>query len=1095
MANFLPTPGQLVDGRYELKTAIGAGGMGSVFKAVDIVLGRTIAIKLLHEHLDRKRFLREGKILSQLSHPNIVAFYRFGLWHGKLPFMAMEYIEGKSLRAVLTESDRLPPARCMAIGIQVCDALAAAHTAGIIHRDLKPDNIMLVSDDNDSCLVKVLDFGLAKLFAESLPADKLTGSGALIGSIHYMSPEQCLGKSTDPRSDIYSLGCVLYELLSGHAPLVADSPIAMVHLHANQLPEPLQSTTGSIDMPGKINAVLFKAMAKLPESRYQTIGQLRDDLELLLKDRSDEIQIDEAMAAAMVSHRQGRTMLLPALLLFSCLLASLIATIALKAPSRKALPTENASAGLSRQGIAGNLALIKKLQPNQRLAALQNLVTRFGDNHRADSEAVEVYRMLAAELTAQHKYKEAASYLQRCIKATKNSSSVDNLPDVLRLAQCLLDANELPDAEVAFRTVIAESGPERPQLNRKAYAGLALCLLNTSHFAAAAAAATAAAKYAPAATSAEFTSYENDLVDDILPVLAKSQLFSGETAKSIATYSLLESIAERNSKENLHVIYRNACQDLHTAGLAEEGLKQLRRGIQFLHEKNLEAQCVNLELCLVTLHIQRQEYRSAEELLKKVLTDTNNISPLDLVQSHVTLAEIYTNQKRVGDAELELGEAHRIINRSNLPSVARPLLEIQVMEGSSRLYSTTGESSKLTQTLAEAAKLADKVSPGLLYTVFRHAALAARQHVDFASESRIWQQLLSALRTSASSGTANSIFYQSLIQASIASASSHIEDIEKVRSQYQQALDKLKSVNPDLLIKHELGYCYECVTEFDDTAPVTELCNYYDSILQMRLFSQPQDMQIATKLLVCLAMGDQFDKMQSVYQRYFAILPESSLSRLQAEIILAKNPKVNALAVLHKAKAQLMSQTDLAVPAMLDQVLLLELNELLKDKRYDEASRQCQVIRNRLGGEATESTTRLNLMQASLLADQGQYTQAEHYLRLAQSTSRNASEDSRCVIELQMIDLRKKQGRYGEAIKLGEDVVKRFSTLNRREIADTHGRLGELYEETGNIPAALEHHKIALSLFTQKRALLGADASNAIKIQQDHITRLTEQSH
>lgn len=216
------SPGTIIDERYEIIEPIGEGGMGSVFRARELELDRTIAIKFLQlsmsgDEVSCSRFLREGKILSALVHKNILACYRYGLWQGRVPYIAMEFLAGKSLRSVLKENTRLPWQQVIEIALPVCDAMQTAHQNGIIHRDLKPDNIVLI---DDAAKVKVLDFGLARIIVvtEGELSQHLTHTGALVGSVHYMSPEQCSGKRADARCDIYSLGCILYELLVGAPP-------------------------------------------------------------------------------------------------------------------------------------------------------------------------------------------------------------------------------------------------------------------------------------------------------------------------------------------------------------------------------------------------------------------------------------------------------------------------------------------------------------------------------------------------------------------------------------------------------------------------------------------------------------------------------------------------------------------------------------------------------------------------------------------------------------------------------------------------------------------------------------------------------------
>lgn len=285
MANFLIPAGTIIDDRYEVIEHIGDGGMGNVFKARELGLERIVAIKLIHQSLlgdDEmlNRFKREGMVLSRLSHPNLLRCYRFGLWRQNIPYIAMEYLEGVSLTSNATP---IPPDRLLPLAAQICEGMAHAHKAHVVHRDLKPTNIMLLKQNKEGDLVKILDFGLAGLLPDYNDSSKqsLTQTGTVIGSVYYMSPEQCLGRRTDARSDIYSVGCILYECLTGAPPLVADTPVGLMHLHTKEYPVPLSQAVAHIAMPSGLNDVIMRAMAKEPDQRYQTMVELNEALALV----------------------------------------------------------------------------------------------------------------------------------------------------------------------------------------------------------------------------------------------------------------------------------------------------------------------------------------------------------------------------------------------------------------------------------------------------------------------------------------------------------------------------------------------------------------------------------------------------------------------------------------------------------------------------------------------------------------------------------------------------------------------------------------------------------------------------------------------
>jgi serine/threonine protein kinase len=279
--------GTLLSERYMIESVIGRGSMGIVYKATHAVIGRPVAIKTLgsnfsSEERKLKRFMREAQTTSRLTHPNIIAVHDAGFTPNGLPYLVMDYIEGASLSEVIRSSERLDVARSINIGIQVCAALAHAHEQGIVHRDLKPSNIMLVrgsaSDARD--FVKVVDFGIAKMASTSDDGNYLTRTGEVIGTPVYMSPEQCISMPLDERSDIYSFGVVLYEILAGTPPFRGDNPGDTIRKHLINAPSPFQER-GITDIPKPLEKIVFRCLSKRPEDRYPTMRKLQHELEAI----------------------------------------------------------------------------------------------------------------------------------------------------------------------------------------------------------------------------------------------------------------------------------------------------------------------------------------------------------------------------------------------------------------------------------------------------------------------------------------------------------------------------------------------------------------------------------------------------------------------------------------------------------------------------------------------------------------------------------------------------------------------------------------------------------------------------------------------
>ena len=275
--------GRVLAGRYELGRVLGAGGMATVYLADDRLLERQVAVKVLNssyaqDSLAVARFRAEACTAARLSHPNIVAVFDSGSDAG-VHYLVMEYVPGQSLAELLRRHGPLPPRRAAELTSQVCAALAAAHTRGVVHRDVKPGNVLLGGDGR----LKVADFGIAK--AAAAPA--LTGDGMVLGTAAYLSPEQAKGEPVDLRSDVYALGCVLYELLTGAPPFgsAADSPpVAVAIRQVSEPPEPPSRRNPRI--PAPLDAVVLTAMAKQPGQRYQSTQAMHGDLARVLAGRS-----------------------------------------------------------------------------------------------------------------------------------------------------------------------------------------------------------------------------------------------------------------------------------------------------------------------------------------------------------------------------------------------------------------------------------------------------------------------------------------------------------------------------------------------------------------------------------------------------------------------------------------------------------------------------------------------------------------------------------------------------------------------------------------------------------------------------------------
>ncbi len=281
--------------RWEVTEFLGEGGMSAVYKMKHLAMGRYAAAKILHPHLSfddkhLQRFQREAQAASAITHPNVISIYDCGVTPDGRPFILMEYLPGKSLSDELKEKGRLPLERALTIFLSICDGMAHAHEKGVVHRDLKPSNVMLVPSQDGHEVAKVVDFGIARMIpnegADGEAMHQLTQTGEVFGSPLYMSPEQCLGKHPDQRSDVYAMGCLMYEVLAGEPPLKGESFLETMHKQLEETPKPFVKSGIGNSKEKVIEGVILKCLAKDPVDRYGNMQELRRDMALAAGDTS-----------------------------------------------------------------------------------------------------------------------------------------------------------------------------------------------------------------------------------------------------------------------------------------------------------------------------------------------------------------------------------------------------------------------------------------------------------------------------------------------------------------------------------------------------------------------------------------------------------------------------------------------------------------------------------------------------------------------------------------------------------------------------------------------------------------------------------------
>jgi eukaryotic-like serine/threonine-protein kinase len=268
--------GDVIAGRYELLELVGTGGMSSVWRSHDRLLDRVVAIKILHEQFTAdaeyvERFRREARAVAQLSHPNIVTVIDRGEDEGR-QFIVFEYIEGENLKDAIERAGRLPVRDALTLTLQMARALAFAHDRGLVHRDVKPQNVLLTEDGR----AKMTDFGIAR----SIDVDGVTVTGTVLGTSEYIAPEQAQGRRVDALTDVYSIGVVLYELLTGTVPFEGENFVAIALRHVNEPPSSVLERRP--DVPPRVATAVERAMAKRPEQRFQSMGELASELETAL---------------------------------------------------------------------------------------------------------------------------------------------------------------------------------------------------------------------------------------------------------------------------------------------------------------------------------------------------------------------------------------------------------------------------------------------------------------------------------------------------------------------------------------------------------------------------------------------------------------------------------------------------------------------------------------------------------------------------------------------------------------------------------------------------------------------------------------------
>jgi serine/threonine protein kinase len=303
--------GSVLDDRYEVIKTLGKGGMGVVYHARQRIIDRPVALKVLRRELVQdeasvKRFMVEAKAVSSLRNAHTITLFDFGITQAGLLYFTMELLEGTSLTDLIRKRSPLSVDLTFRIVLQVCESLREAHAKGILHRDLKPDNIFIIDGDDGSEHSKVLDFGIAKMLDDG-SSESITKTGMICGTPMYLSPEQAVGKSLDARSDIYSLGIIMYEMLSGAPPFVDATPVGILMKQVSEMPLPVSTRNPDATIPASIERFLMRILAKHPDERPQSIEQMMKELGLALETADSDDQVPMATMTATTAGVQMPT--------------------------------------------------------------------------------------------------------------------------------------------------------------------------------------------------------------------------------------------------------------------------------------------------------------------------------------------------------------------------------------------------------------------------------------------------------------------------------------------------------------------------------------------------------------------------------------------------------------------------------------------------------------------------------------------------------------------------------------------------------------------------------------------------------------------
>lgn len=454
--------GKIIDDRYEIVGELASGGFAVVYKAWQKQMDRFVAIKVLDQDVlaepdSLPRFEREAKAMSSLRHRNIVSVYGYGVWN-RAPYMVMEFVEGTPLLKLCCGGRRLDVRRAATLMKQVCEGMACAHANGIVHRDLKPSNIMVVDGPDGKELVKIIDFGLARMLPGfGVPAQKLTETGFALGTCAYMAPEQCTGTNVDHRADIYSAGCILFECISGREPFTGDESIGVMYKHIEEPPPKLAAVLGASKELEAAQLVIEKAMAKNPDHRYQSAEELEADVSALTTGGAPSAR--RLSSAELTGGRRRQPSYARTLILSVAGGTILVAGtyFAMQHLHKPAGDVQLSSTELLQQ--LPRYTIYRQTSDRRYMNALKKILKQNERDHLLDPEKVcFVERELTQEYISDGSWR-LAIFMQKqaALDARKYRNGSDQWMDTVNMGHILLQSGSATDGIETLRQLIAET--------------------------------------------------------------------------------------------------------------------------------------------------------------------------------------------------------------------------------------------------------------------------------------------------------------------------------------------------------------------------------------------------------------------------------------------------------------------------------------------------------------------------------------------------------------------------------------------------------------------------------------------------------------